>query len=67
MLASNWINANQRVQPIGLDIGHRWLKMVQIVSDGKHLRLVAGGRAPVDTIKLDLVEEVSIDTSRDIA
>ena len=49
MLASNWINANQRVQPIGLDIGHRWLKMVQIVSDGKHLRLVAGGRAPVDT------------------
>jgi archaellum biogenesis ATPase FlaH len=26
-----------------------------------------GGRAPVDTIKLDLVEEVSIDTSRDIA
>jgi KaiC/GvpD/RAD55 family RecA-like ATPase len=26
-----------------------------------------GGRAPPDTIKLDLVEEVSIDTSRDIA
>jgi KaiC/GvpD/RAD55 family RecA-like ATPase len=26
-----------------------------------------GGRAPSDTIKLDLVEEVSIDTSRDIA
>lgn len=26
-----------------------------------------GGRAPADTIKLDLVEEVSIDTSRDIA
>ena len=26
-----------------------------------------GGKAPTDTIKLDLVEEVSIDTSRDIA
>jgi archaellum biogenesis ATPase FlaH len=26
-----------------------------------------GGEAPTDTIKLDLVEEVSIDTSRDIA
>jgi KaiC/GvpD/RAD55 family RecA-like ATPase len=26
-----------------------------------------GGRAPANTIKLDLVEEVSIDTSRDIA
>ena len=26
-----------------------------------------GGRAPTDVIKLDLVEEVSIDTSRDIA
>ncbi len=26
-----------------------------------------GGRAPADTIKLNLVEEVSIDTSRDIA
>jgi KaiC/GvpD/RAD55 family RecA-like ATPase len=26
-----------------------------------------GGRAPSDTIKLDLVEQVSIDTSRDIA
>jgi len=26
-----------------------------------------GGRAPADVIKLDLVEEVSIDTSRDIA
>jgi hypothetical protein len=26
-----------------------------------------GGRAPSDIIKLDLVEEVSIDTSRDIA
>ncbi|MFB6311773.1 MAG: RAD55 family ATPase [Salinirussus sp.] len=26
-----------------------------------------GGRAPKDTIKLDLMEEVSIDTSRDIA
>jgi len=26
-----------------------------------------GGRAPTDVIKLNLVEEVSIDTSRDIA
>jgi len=26
-----------------------------------------GGRAPADTIKLELAEEVSIDTSRDIA
>lgn len=26
-----------------------------------------GGRAPIDTIKLELTEEVSIDTSRDIA
>jgi hypothetical protein len=26
-----------------------------------------GGRAPNDIIKLDLMEEVSIDTSRDIA
>lgn len=53
MLASNWINGNQRIQPIGLDIGHHSLKMVQVVSNGNHLRLVAGGQAPVDAQTLD--------------
>ena len=35
--------------------------------DGRAVPKFRGGRAPSDVIKLDLVEEVSIDTSRDIA
>lgn len=37
------------------------------VSNSLSIPKFRGGQAPVDTIKLNLVEEVSIDTSRDIA
>jgi len=47
MLTANWIMANHRIQPIGLDIGHRSLKMVQLaVCDGK-VKVLAARRAPV--------------------
>jgi len=48
MLASNWITMNQNVQPIGLDIGHRSLKMIQVALSGDGTRVRAAGRAPVD-------------------
>jgi type IV pilus assembly protein PilM len=48
MRTANWITANHRIQPIGLDIGHSSLKMVQLaVRDGK-VKVLAARRAPVD-------------------
>ncbi len=48
MLVSNWTTGNQRVQPIGLDIGHSALKMVQVAVCEDRLRLLAARRLPVD-------------------
>ncbi len=48
MLISNWVTANQKVQPIGLDIGRNMLKMVQVAVCEDHLRLLAARRLPVD-------------------
>ena len=48
MRTANWITANHRIQPIGLDLGHSSLKMVQLaVHDGK-VKVLAARRAPVD-------------------
>jgi type IV pilus assembly protein PilM len=48
MLTTNWITANHRIQPIGLDIGHSSVKMVQLaVRDGR-VKVLAARRAPVD-------------------
>ncbi len=49
MLISNWTTANQRIQPIGLDIGHSTLKMVQVAVCEDRLRLLAARRLPVDS------------------
>jgi type IV pilus assembly protein PilM len=47
MLTANWITANPRIQPIGLDLGHSSLKMVQLaVRDGK-VKVLAARRVPV--------------------
>jgi len=47
MLTANWITASHKIQPIGLDIGHSSLKMVQLaIRDGKP-RVLAARRAPV--------------------
>ena len=48
MRTANWITANHRIQPIGLDLGHSSLKMVQLaIHDGK-VKVLAARRAPVD-------------------
>jgi type IV pilus assembly protein PilM len=48
MLTANWITANPRIQPIGLDLGHSSLKMVQLaVRDGK-VKVLAARRVPVE-------------------
>jgi type IV pilus assembly protein PilM len=48
MLTANWIMANQRLQPIGLDIGHSSVKMVQLAVRDDQVRVLAVRRAPVD-------------------
>ena len=48
MLTANWITANPRIQPIGLDLGHSSLKMVQLaVRDGK-VKVLAARQVPVE-------------------
>jgi type IV pilus assembly protein PilM len=48
MLGSNWIAMNQRVQPIGLDLGHRSLKMAQVALTADCMRVLTVKRAPID-------------------
>ncbi|MEN6337930.1 MAG: hypothetical protein ABFE01_27060, partial [Phycisphaerales bacterium] len=42
------ITGNQRVQPIGLDIGHKALKMVQLAVCEDRIRVLAARRAVLD-------------------
>ncbi len=47
MLMSNWIVRNQKVLPIGVDIGHSCIKMIQLAESGDELRVLSMGRAPM--------------------
>ena len=49
MLISNWATSNPRVQPIGLDIGHSTVKMVQVAFGEDRARILAARRIPIDT------------------
>lgn len=48
MLTANWIATNHRIQPIGLDIGHSSLKMVQLVIREGKLKVQAARKAGLD-------------------
>jgi len=48
MLVSHWITTKHKIQPIGLDIGGRSVKMVQVAIDEDRVRVLAARKAPVD-------------------
>ncbi|MBN2129657.1 MAG: pilus assembly protein PilM [Sedimentisphaerales bacterium] len=48
MLMSNWMAMKQRVLPIGVDIGVRRVKMVQLAQAEDRLKVVCAERAPLD-------------------
>jgi type IV pilus assembly protein PilM len=48
MRTSNWIAKSQKILPIGLDIGHSAIKMVQLTVSDDGVRILASDRAPVD-------------------
>ena len=48
MRAWNYIAGNQKIQPIGLDIGHNSLKMVQLAVSEDRIKVLAALRAPLD-------------------
>jgi len=48
MLASNWMIINQKIQPIGLDIGQSSVKIVQMALAADRIKILAAGRASVD-------------------
>ena len=54
MLKSNWISRNQSILPIGLDIGHSAIKMVQLAMTDGGMRVFAADRVP---IKWDAADE----------
>jgi type IV pilus assembly protein PilM len=45
MLMSKWIVRNQKILPIGVDIGHRCIKMIQLAESDGHLKVVSAGQA----------------------
>ncbi len=48
MLIPNWIMPNHKIQPIGLDLGHHSVKMVQLVAQDGRAQVLAARRASVD-------------------
>ncbi len=48
MQVSNWMLVNQKILPIGLDIGQGSVKIVQMALAGDHVKILAAGRAPLD-------------------
>jgi len=48
MQIGHWITRRQRILPIGLDIGHHAVKMVQLAIRDDGVRVVAAGRETVD-------------------
>jgi type IV pilus assembly protein PilM len=47
MLMSNWTVLNQRILPIGLDIGHSCIKMIQLAHVNGSMKVLSVGRVPV--------------------
>jgi type IV pilus assembly protein PilM len=47
MLTPNWITPNRKIQPIGLDIGHSSLKMVQLAISEDRPKVLAVRKIPV--------------------
>jgi len=60
MLTSNWMRKNERVLPIGLDIGHSAVKMVQLALVDDGVRILAADRAPLSQ------EDMADDMRRDL-
>lgn len=48
MLVSNWMTMSQKVQPIGLDLGHSSLKMIQVAVGVDGMKVLAARKVPVD-------------------
>lgn len=49
MPTADWITTNRKIQPIGLDIGHSSLKLVQLVLHEDRPKVLAARRVPVGT------------------
>ncbi|HRS09640.1 MAG TPA: pilus assembly protein PilM [Sedimentisphaerales bacterium] len=47
MRLSHWINRKEKILPIGLDIGHSVVKMIQLAVSDDGVRVLAAGRAVV--------------------
>lgn len=47
MLMSKWIVRNQKTLPIGVDIGHRCVKMIQLAQSDGSLTVLSVGQAPM--------------------
>ncbi len=47
MRTADWITTNRKIQPIGLDIGHSGLKMVQLAVGDDRPKVLAARRIPV--------------------
>ena len=44
-----WKFKNQNMRPIGLDIGHDSIKMIQLVVDGGHIKVLAADKVRIDS------------------
>jgi len=58
MVLSNWTVLNQKILPIGLDIGHSCIKMIQLAHVNGSLKVLSLGRAPV-TLSASMDEEAT--------
>jgi len=47
MLMSKWIVRNQKILPIGVDIGHSCIKMIQLAESDSSLQVLSVGQAPM--------------------
>ena len=47
MLMSKWIVRNQKILPIGVDIGHSCIKMIQLAESDGNLKVLSVGQAPM--------------------
>ena len=44
----NWRLKTRNLRPIGLDIGHNFIKMIQLVADAEHISVLAADKVQVD-------------------
>jgi len=54
---ANWTFKTRTVQPIGLDIGHNSVKMIQLAVDDSGITVLAARKAHIDPIAVDNCEE----------